>query len=95
MSFHFSVTMTKMYNSLEPILHKSKSPETGEFTVSYEIRNALIEVFREAFPQEHAVALRDMLLQLTAHSMVIGRNKVILRKLFVAVRLSILFSPFY
>ncbi|KAF9529893.1 armadillo-type protein [Crepidotus variabilis] len=39
----------------------------------------------DAFPQEHAGSLRDMLLQLTAHSMAIGRNKVILRKLFVAV----------
>jgi hypothetical protein len=43
---------------------------------------------REAFPAEHAETLRDLMVQLTAHSLAIGRTKFILRKLFVAVRSS-------
>ena len=41
--------------------------------------------FRDSFPKEHTDLLRDMMIQLTAHSIAVGRNKVILRKLFVAV----------
>ncbi|KAG5635745.1 hypothetical protein H0H81_010228 [Sphagnurus paluster] len=37
------------------------------------------------FPQENALQLRDLILQLASHSMTIGRSKVILRKLFVAL----------
>ncbi|KAK0477030.1 armadillo-type protein [Armillaria novae-zelandiae] len=37
------------------------------------------------FPEDQAVPLRDLLTQLTAHSIVIGRNNVILRKLFVSL----------
>ncbi|KAG6901557.1 hypothetical protein C0995_010614 [Termitomyces sp. Mi166 len=39
----------------------------------------------EHFPPEHAGPLRDLMVQLTAHSMSIGRSKFILRKLFVAL----------
>ncbi|KAH7882096.1 armadillo-type protein, partial [Phlebopus sp. FC_14] len=39
----------------------------------------------ETFPQENASLLRDLLLELTSHSVLSGRNKVILRKLFVAI----------
>ncbi|KAK0494340.1 armadillo-type protein [Armillaria luteobubalina] len=38
-----------------------------------------------SFPEDQAVPLRDLLTQLTAHSIVIGRNNVILRKLFVSL----------
>ncbi|KAF8064415.1 armadillo-type protein [Lyophyllum atratum] len=37
------------------------------------------------FPEEHAIRLRDLLVQLTSHSMATGRSKIILRKLFVAL----------
>ncbi|KAF8962197.1 armadillo-type protein [Flammula alnicola] len=39
----------------------------------------------ELFPGEHTEALRDLMVQLTAHSVSIGRSKFILRKLFVAL----------
>jgi hypothetical protein len=42
--------------------------------------------FRDSFPSEHVQRLRDLMVQLTAHSMSTGRGKFILRKLFVAVR---------
>jgi hypothetical protein len=35
--------------------------------------------FRDSFPKQHAEALKDMMVQLTAHSIAVGR------KLFVAV----------
>ncbi|KAK0200747.1 armadillo-type protein [Desarmillaria ectypa] len=38
-----------------------------------------------SFPEDQATPLRDLLIQLTAHSIVIGRNNVILRKLFVSL----------
>ncbi|KAF5376630.1 hypothetical protein D9615_007856 [Tricholomella constricta] len=37
------------------------------------------------FPEEHALQLRDLILQLASHSMATGRSKIILRKLFVAL----------
>ncbi|KAH9942102.1 ARM repeat-containing protein, partial [Amylocystis lapponica] len=37
------------------------------------------------FPQEHVAQLRDLLVDLTGRSISLGRNKVILRKLFVAI----------
>lgn len=40
------------------------------------------------FPGDHIEDLRDLMVQLTAHSIAIGRSKVILRKLFVAVRVA-------
>ena len=43
------------------------------------------DVCRAAFPQEHALQLRDMMLEITSRAIAGGRNKVILRKLFVAV----------
>ncbi|TEB20164.1 ARM repeat-containing protein [Coprinellus micaceus] len=48
---------------------------------------AQVKVARDwdAFPQEHAERLRDLLVQLTAHSIAIGRPNFILRKLFVAL----------
>ncbi|KAF9443602.1 ARM repeat-containing protein [Macrolepiota fuliginosa MF-IS2] len=39
----------------------------------------------EFFPKERAEALRDLMIQLTAHAVAIGRGKFILRKLFVAL----------
>ncbi|KIJ61703.1 hypothetical protein HYDPIDRAFT_115503 [Hydnomerulius pinastri MD-312] len=39
----------------------------------------------DTFPQENAPSLRDLLLELTSHSIASGRSKVILRKLFVAI----------
>lgn len=46
---------------------------------------------RDAFPQENAAQLRDLMLDLTGHSVLAGRSKVILRKLFVAVRFTDLY----
>lgn len=40
---------------------------------------------RDAFPPDRALSLRDLILDLTAHSSLAGHSKVILRKLFVAV----------
>jgi hypothetical protein len=42
--------------------------------------------YRDTFSSEHVEGLRDLMVQLTAHSIAIGRSKFILRKLFVAVR---------
>ncbi|CCM04086.1 uncharacterized protein FIBRA_06245 [Fibroporia radiculosa] len=39
----------------------------------------------EGFPQEHALQLRDMVVDLTGRLIAAGRSKVILRKLFVAI----------
>lgn len=41
---------------------------------------------RVTFPEEHATQLRDMILDVTGRAMGSGKNKVILRKLYVAVR---------
>ncbi|KAF6748259.1 armadillo-type protein [Ephemerocybe angulata] len=48
---------------------------------------AQVKVARDwdAFPRENAEQLRDLLVQLTAHSIAIGRGNFILRKLFVAI----------
>jgi hypothetical protein len=40
---------------------------------------------RDTFPPDNATSLRDMVLELTSHSIVTGKSKIILRKLFVAV----------
>ena len=42
---------------------------------------------RDAFPQDNVIPLRDLMLDLTARSVLAGHSKVILRKLFVAVRI--------
>ncbi|KAI0087502.1 ARM repeat-containing protein [Irpex rosettiformis] len=39
----------------------------------------------DLFPHEHDLELRDLLVAITGHSIVAGYNKVILRKLFVAI----------
>ncbi|KAF8637543.1 hypothetical protein AX17_002750 [Amanita inopinata Kibby_2008] len=39
----------------------------------------------EYFPAEHAESLKNLMVQLTAHAIAIGRTKFILRKLFVAL----------
>ncbi|KAI6014180.1 armadillo-type protein [Pisolithus marmoratus] len=39
----------------------------------------------ESFPPDNAPFLRDLLLELTSHAVLSGKNKVILRKLFVAI----------
>ncbi|KIN96655.1 hypothetical protein M404DRAFT_931992 [Pisolithus tinctorius Marx 270] len=39
----------------------------------------------ESFPPDNAPFLRDLLLDLTSHAVLSGKNKVILRKLFVAI----------
>lgn len=41
---------------------------------------------RASIPKEHVLFFRDMILDATSHSIAAGRSKVILRKLFVAVR---------
>ncbi|KAL0062877.1 hypothetical protein AAF712_010197 [Marasmius tenuissimus] len=48
---------------------------------------AQVKIARDwsSFPDEHAEALRDLLVQLTAHSAAVGKKKVVLRKLFVAL----------
>ena len=46
------------------------------------------QLVRENFPSEHAESLKNVMVQLTAHAIAIGRSKFILRKLFVAVRTS-------
>ena len=42
---------------------------------------------RDSFPQDHAEELKMLVLNLTARSVALGRSKIMLRKLFVAVRL--------
>lgn len=41
---------------------------------------------RESFPKEHAVDLKDLILDITGASILAGRSNVTLRKLFVSVR---------
>ena len=45
-----------------------------------------LNFYRDSILPEHIEGLRDLMVQLTAHSITIGRSKFILRKLFVAVR---------
>ena len=42
--------------------------------------------YRESFPKEHAVDLKDLILDITGASILAGRSNVTLRKLFVSVR---------
>ncbi|KAG6849721.1 hypothetical protein C0991_011131, partial [Blastosporella zonata] len=53
----------------------------------YGAHTAQVKIARdwELFPAERAPQLRDLMVQLTAHSMSIGRAKFILRKLCVAL----------
>ncbi|KAG6844170.1 hypothetical protein H0H87_009289 [Tephrocybe sp. NHM501043] len=53
----------------------------------YGAHTAQVKIARdwEAFPAEHTLQLRDLMVQLAAHSMSIGRSKFILRKLFVSL----------
>ncbi|KAH9477137.1 Importin-13 [Psilocybe cubensis] len=53
----------------------------------YGAHTAQVKIARDwaMFPNEHIEALRDLIVQLTAHSIAIGRSKFILRKLFVAI----------
>ncbi|KAF9073098.1 ARM repeat-containing protein [Rhodocollybia butyracea] len=48
---------------------------------------AQVKIARDwaTFPQQHAESLRDMLIQLTSHSVSVGKSKFILRKLFVSL----------
>ncbi|KAJ4473110.1 armadillo-type protein [Lentinula aciculospora] len=48
---------------------------------------AQVKIARDwaTFPPEHAELLRDLLVQLTSHSVGVGKSKVILRKLFVSL----------
>ncbi|KAH0833884.1 armadillo-type protein [Lanmaoa asiatica] len=39
----------------------------------------------DTFPVDNATSLRDLVLELTSHSIVSGKSKIILRKLFVAI----------
>ncbi|KAF8124319.1 armadillo-type protein [Boletus edulis] len=39
----------------------------------------------DTFPADNATSLRDLVLQLTSHSILSGKGKIILRKLFVAI----------
>ncbi|KAF9031403.1 hypothetical protein BDZ89DRAFT_1064022 [Hymenopellis radicata] len=47
-----------------------------------------VEIARDwlSFPEEHHLALRDLLVQLTAYSIRTGHNNALLRKRFIAVR---------
>ncbi|KAG6908732.1 hypothetical protein DXG01_003577 [Tephrocybe rancida] len=53
----------------------------------YGAHTAQVKIARDwgLFPAEHVGQLRDLMVQLTAHSMSSGRGKFILRKLFVAL----------
>ncbi|KAF9269125.1 ARM repeat-containing protein [Marasmius fiardii PR-910] len=48
---------------------------------------AQVKIARDwaSFPQEHVEALRDLLIQLTAHSVAVRKKKIVLRKLFVSL----------
>lgn len=48
---------------------------------------------RASFPEEHATDLRDMILDVTGRAMGSAKNKVILRKLYVAVCVCSLAKP--
>ena len=48
---------------------------------------------RDTFPPDNVIPLRDLMLDLTAHSVQAGHSKVILRKLFVAVRVVYIEQP--
>ncbi|KAF5337781.1 hypothetical protein D9611_015001 [Ephemerocybe angulata] len=55
-------------------------------TMKTRMCSSLVRILlRDAFPRENAEQLRDLLVQLTAHSIAIGRGNFILRKLFVAI----------
>ena len=81
-----------MFNFLAPILPKWRLHAIGECfsskVMNFVYMGSLIflSFHRDAFPSEHIEGLRDLVVQLTAHSVTIGRSKFILRKLFVAVR---------
>lgn len=48
---------------------------------------AMVKLFyRDSFPQDHVLDLRNALLDIAGRSVAAGKNKVTLRKLFVAVR---------
>ena len=51
------------------------------------VAERILEHSRDTFPQDNAIALRDLMLDLTARSVYAGHSKIILRKLFVAVGL--------
>ena len=46
----------------------------------------VLKILRTSFPEERASDLRVVLLDLAGRSVASGKNKVTLRKLFVAVR---------
>ena len=79
-----------MCSSSGHIQRRLRLPGTGESlymqTISHIARSDYL--LRESFPSEHAESLKNVMVQLTAHAIAIGRSKFILRKLFVAVRTS-------
>lgn len=52
----------------------------------------IVFFYRNSFPKEHAVALKDMLMDLTGKAIANGRSKVILRKLYAAVSVYIIIT---
>jgi hypothetical protein len=68
------------------IAHRDTMSGFFVFAFHSPLARQLIFLIRESFPEDARVPLRDLLLELTASSVTAGLNKVILRKLFVAVR---------
>ena len=67
--------------------HTAQVKIARDWYVVFQRRGAFLNDFlRDAFPSQSVESLRDLMLQLTAHNAAIGRDKFILRKLFVAVR---------
>ena len=76
-----------MYSSLGRIQPRLRSRETGECACCiWHSLGPRTYVPRASFPEEHAAELRDMILDVTGRAMGGRKNKVILRKLYVAVR---------
>ena len=82
---------TQTFNFLEHIRHKSRLPEIGAChavgsTMSKGLIDDKLDMFcRDSIPLENREQVRDFILDVTGNVIAAGRNKVILRKLFVAV----------
>jgi hypothetical protein len=81
----FPTIMTSSVSGSTPFCH-DMMPGFSALVIHAFLAHQLIFLFGEAFAEDARVRLRDLLLELTAPSVTAGRNKIILRKLFVAVR---------
>ena len=75
-----------MCSSSVRILHKSRLQEIGAYYLPLPCTSYTSSPSRASFPEDSALQLRDLLVNLTARSMSAGLNRVTLRKLFVSVR---------